>query len=354
MFADRQFEAYQSFLLGCKLYWTGPIYAELRATYARKAALAAAVPRSAGEAAALLEGETLHETYAWLERHLQRFKYSGRWGLQPAHEARRTALEATLDAKLPDGLLALDPELEMPKYYAGTDIHQHPGGVWSDALAGLVYERGARTTTPLLTRHKDLHDRFADLVRARGPWRRLADLGCGFGKSTRPFAAAARDAEVVGVDLSAPCLRLAARDAASAQARNLRFRQADARATGLAGAAFDVVTSTMLIHEMPPPAIRALFAESHRLLAPGGLAAHLDFRPPADDPFLAAIHYGHARRNNEPFMEKWARMDAVAELEAAGFRDVEIAPFEEADGAIAASDSRWRFPWVAIFARKAA
>ena len=99
---------------------------------------------------------------------------------------------------------------------------------------------------------------------------------------------------------------------------------------------------------------RAMFAESHRLLAPGGLAAHLDFRPPDDDPFLEAMHYGHARRNNEPFMEPWARMDAVAELEAAGFRDVEIAKFEEADGAIAAGTTRWRFPWVVIFARKAA
>ena len=36
------------------------------------------------------------------------------------------------------------------------------------------------------------------------------DLGCGFGKSTLPLALARPEAEVVGVDLSAPCLRLAA------------------------------------------------------------------------------------------------------------------------------------------------
>ena len=354
MIADREFEAYQSFLLGCKLYWTGELYPALRDLHDRKAALAVTPPRSAEDSAALLEGETLHETYAWLERHLQRLKYSGRWGLVPAHDARRAELEAALDAPSPDGMLALDPGLAMPRYYTGTDIHQHPGGVWSDALAGFVYERGARTTTPLLTRHRDLHDRFTDLVRARGGWRRLVDLGCGFGKSTRPFWDGARDTEVVGIDLSAPCLKLAARDAAAAQARNVRFRQADARDTGLEAGAFDLVTSTMLIHEMPPPAIRAMFAESARLLAPGGLAIHLDFRPPDDDAFKRFVHFGHARRNNEPFMRAWAEMDVARELAAAGFTEIEVEEFEEAEGAIAAWPSRWRFPWTVFAARKAA
>jgi hypothetical protein len=34
---DRQFDAYQSFLLGCKLHWTGTIFPELHALYAEKA-----------------------------------------------------------------------------------------------------------------------------------------------------------------------------------------------------------------------------------------------------------------------------------------------------------------------------
>ena len=118
---DRQFEAYQSFLLGCKLHWTGKIFPALHATYAEKAERASnagSPPRSAADVAELLKDEPLYRSYAWLERHLQRFKYSGRWGMQPMHAASRAALEAELEAPLPQGLLELDPALETPSYFS--------------------------------------------------------------------------------------------------------------------------------------------------------------------------------------------------------------------------------------------
>ena len=34
---DRQFDAYQAFVLGCKLFWTNRIYPELYALYRRRA-----------------------------------------------------------------------------------------------------------------------------------------------------------------------------------------------------------------------------------------------------------------------------------------------------------------------------
>ena len=232
---DRQFEAYQSFVLGCKLHWTGRVYAELQALYRDKAQRAANdghPPQTAEDAAALLRDELLYHEFAWLERHLQRFKYSGRWGLQPVHAKRRDSLEAELDAPLPPGLLELDPDLEIPAYFASVDIHQHPGGIWSDPIAGHVYERGARSTTPLMEKDRDLHWRFTAIVEGRRHGPRILDMGCGFGKSTRPFWSGDRDAQVIGVDIAAPCLKYAAQDAAAAQARNVRFLQRDCRAEG--------------------------------------------------------------------------------------------------------------------------
>lgn len=350
---DRQFDAYQAFVLGCKLFWTNRIYPELYALYRRRAAAFAAregrPPRDAEEVAALLAEEPLARGYAWLERHLQRFKYSGRWGLVPTYARERAAVEAELAA--PGERLALDPGFRQPDYYTAVDIHQHPGGVWSDATAAHVYERGARTTTPLMTRDQDLHWRFADMVVGMRKPKRVLDMGCGFGKSTRPFYESLRDAEVVGVDLAEPGLRFAARDAEDAQARNVRFAQKSAAATGFADGAFDVVTSTMLLHEMPPPVIREVIAESFRVLEPGGVAVHLDFLPP-DDPFLQFVHYGHGRRNNEPFMEPLAKMDVCGAMEAAGFRNVRHMPFEEMPGALAAQYQRWRFPWTVIVGEK--
>ncbi len=352
----RAFTAAQSFLLGSKLYWTHSLYPSLRKQYEERAAKTPDKPRTAGDATALMENSADYRLYAWLERHLQRFKYSGRYGLQPYHAEQRVDLERSLDPSgLPDGLLELNPDLDLPSYYTAVDIHQHPGGVWSDPIAGFVYERGARSTTPTMgARHADLHDRLVDAVADRmdrDP-QSILDMACGFGKSTGPFYERYRDALVTGVDLSEPCLKLAARTAADRQATNVRYLQRNAYETGLEGESFDLVTSTMLLHEMPPPKIGQTFDEAARVLKPGGLMAHLDFYH-LPDAFSRFIHYGHARRNNEPFMESLAELDITALLESKGFTNVKVEPYAEADGVFDEAYTAWRFPWTLITAEKA-
>jgi len=307
----RPFEAFQEFVLACKLQWTHNLYPEVTARYRGAAAVAPVPPKSAADVEALVGDDTTVLYFGWFERHLQRMKYSGRYGLAHHYAARRDALAPVLETD--SAILALDPGMTLPDYCTAVDIHQHPGGVYGDPLAGMVYERGARTTTPLLDKHGDLHHRFAAaaMAKAGGEVRRIVDLGCGFGKSTRPFYAGHRDVEVVGVDLAAPCLKLAAHTAGEDQARNVRFRQADAVDTKLPDASTDMVTSTMLLHEMPPPHVEKVLHEAHRLLAPGGWSIHLDFRA-NDDPWAKYIHYGHSKRNNEPFMPPLDRMDLEA------------------------------------------
>lgn len=352
---DRSFVAGQAFILGAKNYWTREIYPALQEDYRHRAAASDAPVDHPDQVEALIGETTLYRYYAWLERHLQRFKYSGRYGLQPYHDERRDALRDRIPADLPAGLLELDTDFSVPESFTAVDIHQHPGGVWSDAVAGFVYERGARTTTPLAGQtHRDLHQRLTDRIAedaADDTPARILDMGCGFGKSTRPFWETFRDADIHAIDIAAPCLEVAAMDAAEAQARNIRYRQMSAAATDYPDARFDLVTSTMLIHEMPPSDIEAMLDEAHRLLTPGGRMVHLDFLP-ADDAFRRFIHYGHARRNNEPYMEPLAGMDLPAVLRDKGFTDVEIEPFEEADGTLDPAYQNWRFPWVTISARR--
>ncbi len=372
---DRSFAAAQDFLLGAKTFWTTRWFPLLRAEHEARRTIAAA-DETPETVAGTLGDSTLYQGFAWMERHLQRMKYSGRYGLVNWHARDRALLEPTLA----DTGAKLDPALEMPRYYRSVDIHQHPGGVWSDTLAGYVYERGARSTTPLAgQRHRDLHDRLAAAIQAVCTPRTLLDMGCGFGKSTRPIAEVFPQAKIVGIDLSAPCVSLAARmqqktgqqntgqqeavhravqhQASAGNALQIEYRQADARISGMESGAVDVVTSTMLLHELPPKEIEATLAEAARVLAPGGWMVHLDFLPqvqPRGDAFGQFIHYGHGRRNNEPFMEPLARMDLEAALRRHGFTDIAIEPFEESDGALAKDYANWRFPWTLIRARKAA
>lgn len=353
--ADREFMAYQAFVLDCKLYWTRTMFPELRKRYRAAAKAAGHEPVTSAEVAGLMRDDATAQFFGWYERHLQRMKYSGMRGLAVHYDRYRDLIAKALTAEVPDRLLELDPDFQQPEYYTSIDIHQHPGGVWSDEIAGYVYERGAQSTAPMLNKAASLWHRMKDqaLTRAGGEVKHVVDLGCGFGGSSQPFYADHPEIDVVGVELSEPCLRLAAQRASELQARNVRFRQADAVSTGLEDESSDIVTSTMMLHEMPPSHIKGVFKESHRLLKPGGLSIHLDFLV-RDDPFKEYIHYGHSRRNNEPFMVPLNQMDVVAAHKEAGFDAVEIVPFEEFEGSLSPDMAAWRFPWTLIIARKAA
>jgi ubiquinone/menaquinone biosynthesis C-methylase UbiE len=349
---DRSLVVAQAMILETKKYWTTKLYPALKEDYQHRASLSDTPPKTVDDVRDLIGGTTDYQVYAWLERHLQRYKYSGRYGLAPYHRERRDELLAPLAGMTGSENLDVDPDFDQPKYYRAVDIHQHPGGVWTADTAGFEYERGARSTTPMMGgKHRDLHQRFTDLVAEGGTPSRVLDMGCGFGKSTQPFYESFADARIDAIDLSAPCVTLGAYTARQSQASKTRFRQMSACETDYDDSEFDLVTSTMLIHELPPPQIEQMFDESLRLLQPGGRMVHLDFHE-LPDVFSRFIHYGHGRRNNEPFMEPWAEMDVVSVLKEKGFKDVTVKSFAEAEGVDAVNSPVWRFPWTVISAVK--
>lgn len=177
MISNPEFDAYQRFVLSAKIYWTGPMFRALKSRYEQKLCVTPKQqPAGYERVAELLRDEPDAQIFGWMERHLQRLKYSGRLGLVPAHAAERERIETGLNVPLPPGLLELDPNFVQPKYYSSVDIHQHRGGVWSDKIAGKVYERGARSTTPMLSKDKDLHHRFTDIVVAKKQPKRLGPV----------------------------------------------------------------------------------------------------------------------------------------------------------------------------------
>jgi len=335
--------AYQRFVSAARGFWSNDLFAALRRQVGPHEQ-----ERNAQAFEALVGRHPTYRIFAWLERHLQRMRYSGPFGLVEGVNRDREALLDALSQPLPKGVLRLDPDLSPPSYYGEYDIHQHPGGLGGDALAGLVYRDAIRSG---VVGKPALHRRFAQLVTARRAPTRILDLGCGFGRSTRAFAEAAPSAHVVGVDLSASCLTVAAHDTPAILHERVSYAQADAAASGLPHASFDLVTSTMLLHEMPEPAVRALIEETGRLVAEGGMVAHLDFLPPRD-PLLRILFEGHARRNNEPFLLEHSRIDLADAYSRAGFSQVEALDFAEEDGALDPELPRWRLPWKMIVATR--
>ena len=142
------------------------------------------------------------------------------------------------------------------------------------------------------------HRLFVATGLPRRSYARIADLGCGFGKSTWPLKQAHPQAETIGLDLSAPCLDLAAQKC-DAMGLEVDFRQTDCAATGIESGSVDLVTATMLIHELPPEHLAATIREAARILAPGGSLRILDFHP-TGDAFRDLAMREHGERNNEP------------------------------------------------------
>lgn len=345
--ADFAEEAFQGFLRGLKLHWKDDLY---RRVVAKATALRANDPAAVQAA---LRDDVDHALYAWLEHRGQHFKYVSRYGMLPIVERQSKKLADALaeaEAARP-GKLKFDPDLKLPAYYTDADFHQHPGGIWSDDVDAFMYEWAANAFSfSMIGAHKP-YSWFADYIVGRFGPKRIVALGCGFGKSALPLKRAAPQAEIVGVDLSAPALRLANRRAFEA-GLDIGFVQAPAERTGLPQDSQDAVVCTWLLHELPVDSIHAVLREARRLLRPGGVFASHDLHTAPGDVVGAFLHLGHAARNNEPFLPGLLSLDLRGAFERAGFTGYELvdsmtgAPGKRAADALA--DSRTHVMSVAL------
>lgn len=325
------------FVLTLRRRWADTLYPRLRGEYdSRGTADIHALPT--------------YPWFAWLERGAQKMLW------RAVGDAVAASGETIGLAEGP-ATVELDPSLRLPDWYSGIDIHVQPGGIWRDDDSALVYELGAKLV--MLGENDDylFHRLFTDTAIPDRPYRRIVDFGCGFGKSTWPLKARFPEAEVFGIDLAAPCLRLAAQRA-SRRGLAIRFRQANAAETGLEAGSVDLVTSTMFVHELPLGEIARVFAEAVRVLAPGGLVRFLDFQR-TGDAFRDLAMTEHGVRNNEPFMPPMMDADLAAMAREAGLRGARWVAFDERgagrlDRLEWPKRAEWHFPWAVFEAEKPA
>jgi SAM-dependent methyltransferase len=125
---------------------------------------------------------------------------------------------------------------------------------------------------------------FAELVQASGAGP-VADLGCGPGRVTAHLDALGLPA--FGVDLSPEMVALARREHPG-----LRFDEGSMMALDLPDGALGGIVAWYSIIHMPQDRLPDVFAEFHRVLAPGGHVL-LAFQV-GDEPLHLAEPFGHA------------------------------------------------------------
>jgi ubiquinone/menaquinone biosynthesis C-methylase UbiE len=330
------------FVLTLRRRWADVLYPALHSQFEQDGGHAADVR-------AAVHRQPLYPWFAFLERASQKMLWrdvSDVVAAYPGAQHGNSSGPATLK---------LDPNLPLPSWYTDWDIHVQPGGVWRNDASADVYELGAKLVMLGVNDDYTFHRAFTATAIPPRNYRCIVDLGCGFGKSTWPLKRAFPNAEVIGLDLAAPCLRMAY-DRANAADLAICFMQADCQATGLPTGSVDLVTSTMLIHEMPRPALIATLREAARLLAPGGLLRFLDFTR-TGDAFRDLAMAEHGERNNEPFMPGLLAANIPALCAEAGLINARWVAFDERGAGRLAEKAwpqraEWHFPWAVLEAEK--
>ncbi|WP_181776300.1 class I SAM-dependent methyltransferase [Amycolatopsis pittospori] len=160
----------------------------------------------------------------------------------------------------------------------------------------------------------------------------VLDVGCGAGLTTRLAARKAGSGHALGIDISAPLVERARRDAAAENITNIRFEQGDAQVHPFAGPGFDVVLSrggVMFFADLV-----AAFGHLRGALAPDGRLTFLGPRSGGADSAYARATAALTPYLREPSPAALGMGSLLAPgritevLTAAGFHDIEITPVD--------------------------
>ena len=205
-----------------------------------------------------------------------------------------------------------------PAYYRRT-FHWQTDGYFSDHSAE-IYELGVellfRGTADVMRRQ--IIPPVTRAVRAAGDRPlRVLDVACGTGRTLHQLAVAHPALRLYGVDLSPAYVRLARRRLADVAEVALAVENAEA--LPFADAAFDVVTSVYLFHELPRNTRRAVAREMLRVVRPGGLVVIEDSAQLAESAEIASALRAFPAEFHEPFYADYLEDDLAALLAEVGF-----------------------------------
>jgi len=116
----------------------------------------------------------------------------------------------------------------------------------------------------------------------------VVDLGCGTGTLASMVKSTCPEATVIGIDPD-PAMLGRARAKAAEGHLDIRFEQAFADALPLDSGSATAVVSSLVFHHLEQPTKRAAFAETYRVLRPGGRIVIADWAQP--DNFLMRLAY---------------------------------------------------------------
>jgi len=228
--------------------------------------------------------------------------------------------------------LVLNDTVEIPYYVAEVDHHCMPGSYYREIVPGDVapaanYDAGFFVTTggtigglcdgggkSVANWLQTSYPEFAP--------KRILDIGTALGNTLLPIAQAFPDTEFIALDVSAPMLRYGHARAASLGIKNIKFIQMNGEnLSAFEPGEFDLVMTSIFLHELSSKSLPKIISEGHRVLAEGGLMLHLEQPQYSEDMPLYEQYMRDwdSYNNNEPFWSAMHETDLIALLSSVGF-----------------------------------
>jgi ubiquinone/menaquinone biosynthesis C-methylase UbiE len=282
-------------------------------------------PENSREAHMALRGDPAFNIYSAMRVQAQKMVWAS-VADGVSREGERLAQEAAKLSNAP-GSLTLDPALEVPRNVSAIDVHLMPGSYTRGGQgleAGAIYDRGLAVFSMGLmgANLDDIGLSMAKYIRLRYPDfapARILDTGCTVGHNTLPWKQAYPSAEVVAIDAApGPLAYGSAR--AKMQGQEVHFQQMCADSLALPDASFDLVWSSMFLHELSKKTRAKALAEAYRVLRPGGLMLHMELPPNGEMSAFDGFYLDwDSYYNEEPFYKGYRDESPPAMCARAGF-----------------------------------
>lgn len=218
-----------------------------------------------------------------------------------------------------------DRALTYPDYYL-TSFHAYEEGNlgWEPALEATV---AAKAVHARLWPEGDvrgdirLRQSYMDVLLDQLPQtpKKIVDLGCSTGLSTFALQATYPDAEITGVELSDYFLTVAQYQTDKAGSAVPTWRHAAAEHTGLAEQSVDLVSASLLFHELPAAAARDVIREVCRILRPGGYFTIMEMNPQSEIYKQLPAYVLTLLKSTEPYLDQYFALDLHQALVDSGF-----------------------------------
>jgi ubiquinone/menaquinone biosynthesis C-methylase UbiE len=214
-------------------------------------------------------------------------------------------------------ILTEESRAKRPRYYL-QNFHFQSGG-WMTEDSAERYDTQVEVLfngTANATRRQALPE-LAEVFAGKDQRRlKLIDIGCGTGRFLEFVKQAWPRLPVVGLDLSEPYAREAARHLERRSLKGLVVAKAES--IPAAAESFDAATSIFVFHELPPEVRRAVLREVSRVLKPGGRFVIVDSLQYGDAPDYDGLLELFPQSFHEPYFTTYIEEDFPAMARGCG------------------------------------